>query len=265
MPRMEIDDFITDYERAMCYFTFPKISYIISPGVVFLYTLLIILSFSILFVGIAYDNLTIANLGGILAIIVAAGGVLVLVGRTVVYEYRWRKYLEGANNIPQQIASELPDPFQNHTLICISVETRDSNLFPCIDRSGEVIFFVEEVEKDRKWIIKSPQDIEIAKIEGKSSLFTFVISYKLPLKLRVYEGENLSYLVKPKWSLFNINFIVSDYKQTPNVHYIILDTGIFLNKKLIGRFYQLRKFFYLDVEQPHFNLGLLALLIYLSK
>lgn len=265
MPRIDIDDFITDYERAMCYFTLPRISYIISPGVVFLYALFLILSFSILFIGIAYNSPLIANIGGISAIIVAVMGALILIVRAIINEYKWRRCLEEANNIPQQVASELPDPFHNNTLICIPLEKRDNTLFPCVDRAGEILYFIDEAMKNRKWIIKTPQDIEIAKIEGKANLFTFVISYKLPLVLRIYENEKLSYIVKPKWSLFSVAFTVFDHRQTPTIVYTISDTGIFLNKKLVGRFYQLRKCFYLDIQQEHFNLGFLALLIYLSK
>ncbi len=265
MPRIDIGDFITDYERAMCYFTLPKISYIISPGIVFLYALFLILSFSILFIGIAYNSPLIANMGGLSAIIVAVIVALILITRAIINEYRWRRCLEEANNIPQQLASELPDPFQNNTLVCIPLEKRENALFPCVDRTGEILYFIDELIKNRKWVVKTPQDIEIARIEGKANLFSFVISYKLPLVLRIYENEKLSYIVEPKWSLFSVAFTVSDYKKTPTITYTISDSGIFLNKKLVGRFYQLRKCYYLDIQQEHFNLGFLALLIYLSK
>ncbi|MCX8064432.1 MAG: hypothetical protein N3G21_04590 [Candidatus Hydrogenedentes bacterium] len=264
MPRIDIDDFLTDYERAVCYFTLPKISYTVRPIVVFFYTLILLVSFSLLFVGFLYESLLLVNLGGFLSFGVALVGVSLFVGRTIVNEYKWRKYLRYSSISPNKVEIDLPDPFQNHVLFSIPLDKRFSNLFPCIDRNGEVLFFIEEIEKGRKWVIKNPQDVEVARVEGKPSLFSFVISYKTPFVMRVYEGTNLSYFIKPKCSIFNVGFVVLDKKQTPNLNYTISDTAVFVNKELVGRFYQLRRYFYLDIQEQHFNLGLLAFFIYFS-
>lgn len=265
MPRIETDDFLSDYERAICYFTLPRISYSVNPVMVFFYALVLLVSFSLLLVGFIYENLLIANIGGFLSVTTAGLGIVVFVGRTVINEYKWGKYLKESTTLPNPSGVDLPDPFQDHILLCIPMDKRINNFFPCIDRNGEVFYFIEETEEDRKWTIKNSQDVEIGRMEGTPSLFSFVISYKKPLIINVYEGDNLSYVIKPKWSFSGVIFEISDQKKVKGENIIISDTGIFVSKELVGRFYQLRRYYYLDVQKQFFNLALLAFLIYISK
>ncbi|MGC8847174.1 MAG: hypothetical protein ACP5QY_15140, partial [Candidatus Hydrogenedens sp.] len=178
MPRIDMDDFLSDYERAVCYFTLPKLVYHISPISIFIYFICVIFAFSLTFWGLILENQQLSYLGTFILIIVTLSGFILFTGRTLISEFRWRKCLAEAHGSASEESLDLPDPFENHELYLIPVKERESMLFPCVNRAGEIQYFVEK--KNQGWLVKDALGNEICRIFRKCSWFSIALTSKVP-------------------------------------------------------------------------------------
>ena len=260
MPQIELDDCINDYERAVCYFTLPHLIFHLNPILLFIYFASVILAFLITFMGLILANPYLSYGGTFALVIIILYGIIAITGRTLLNELRWRKYLAEAHDSTSQVSLDLPDPFENHELYIIPLKEKQTSLCPCTNREGKIIYFIEEKEKRRHWIVKDSLEKEVYNIYAKHVWFSIVFTSKVPLILRVYHEDKLIAQVKPHFSFFGSAYLITLF-EPQLATYWVLQSGIFLQNELIGRIYQVRKNLYLDIQKPHFNLGILSLLI----
>ncbi len=258
MPRIEMDDFLSDYERAVCYFTLPKLVYHISPIKVFVYFIGVIFAFAFTFWGLALGNQQLSYMGTIALILITLLGFIIFTGRALISELRWRKCLAEAHGSPSEKTLDLPDPFENHELYLLPLKERGKALFPCVNRTGEIQYFIEE--KNHGWIVKDPLEKEICTIILKRSWFSIAFTYRAPKVIHIFKDNKKIAIIKPKFSFFGSASIVTLLKNGKETYWI-LQSGIFYNGELVGRIYQVRQYLYLDIKKEHFNLGLLTFFI----
>ncbi|HOV32271.1 MAG TPA: hypothetical protein PLX23_02760 [Candidatus Hydrogenedens sp.] len=260
MPRIEVDDCISDYERAVCYFTLPHLIFHLNPIILFTYFVSVIFAFLVTFMGLIFLNPYLSYGGTIALVIIILYGIIAITGKTLLNELRWREYLAEAHGSTSQVSLDLPDPFEDHELYIVPLKERQTHLYPCVNREGEIIYFIEEKEKGRHWIIKDSLEKDVYTIHAKHALFSIVFTSKAPLILKVYHDDKLVAQVKPRFSFFGSSYLITLFEPQAKIYWV-LQSGIFLQRELVGRIYQVRKNLYLDVQKPHFNLGILSLLI----
>ncbi|HOK09524.1 MAG TPA: hypothetical protein PLT82_04580 [Candidatus Hydrogenedens sp.] len=260
MPRVEMDDHLSDYERAVCYFTLPRIVYRLNPILLLVYFIIVFVSFSVTCWGLILGNQQVLYIGTVSLVFITLFGIIFFTGRALLNELRWRKYLAEAHVAVQQNIVDLPDPFLNHNLYIIPGDVRKEGLFPCVNSEGEIYFFVEEKEKEKKWIIKDPLEKEICYILAKRSWFSITFTSTAPKILDVYKENKHIATIKPKFSFFGSAYVVTLFGNNSEPYWV-LQSGIFLHDELVGRIYQVRRNLYLDIKKEHFNLGLLSFFI----
>ncbi len=260
MPRIELDDFISDYERAVCYFTLPRLIFRLNPILLFIYFVSVIAAFLATFMGLILGNLYLSYCGTSALAVIILYGIIAITGKTLLNELRWRKYLAEAHGSTSQESVDLPDPFEDHELYIIPLKEKQTSLYPCVNREGEIIYFIEEKERGRHWIIKDSLEKEVYTIRAKHARFSIVFTSKAPLILNVYHYDKLLAQVKPRFSFFGSAYLITFFEPQPKIYWV-LQSGIFFQRELVGRIYQVRKKVYLDVQKSHFNLGILSLLI----
>lgn len=260
MPRVELDGLITDFERAICYFTLPRLIYRINPWALFIYFVCVIITLTLLFLGIITGIPSLTYTGSISFVVVTIVGIIMFTGRALLNELRWRKCLAEAHGIQNTAEADLPDPFEDHTLLLVSSDTRGSLLYPIMNREGEVKYFVEEKEPEKYWIVKDHQENPVCQIQARASLFSFTLSMNKPRVIYVQSQDKCISVIKPKVSFYGDSYILYTKEPSPQ-QYWVLQSGIFFHGELVGRIYNLRRYTYLDVREDHFSLGMLALLL----
>ena len=258
MPRIEMDDFLSDYERAVCYFTLPKLVYHISPISIFIYCICVIFAFSLTFWGLILGNPQLSYIGTFILIVITLSGLILFMGRTLISELRWRKCLAEAHGSASEETLDLPDPFENHELYLIPLKEKENILFPCVNRAGEIQYFIEK--KSHEWLVKDTLENEVCAIFIKRSWFSIAFTSKAPKIFNVYRDSKRIANIKPRFSLFSSVYTVTLF-ENGNEAYRILQSGIFHRGELVGRIYQVRHNLYLDIRKDHFNLGLLSFFI----
>lgn len=258
MPRIEMDDFLSDYERAVCYFTLPKLVYHISPISIFIYIICVIFAFSLTFWGLILGNQQLSYVGTFILIVITLSGFILFTGRTLVSELRWRKCLAEAHGSASEETLDLPDPFENHELYLIPVKEKEGMLFPCVNRAGEIQYFIEK--KNHVWIVKDALEKEVCTIFRKRSWFSITFTSKAPKIINIHRNDKRIANIKPRFSLFSSVYVITLF-ENGNETYQILQSGIFHYGELVGRIYQVRHNLYLDIKRDHFNLGLLSFFI----
>jgi len=258
MPRIEMDDFLSDYERAVCYFTLPKLVYHISPISIFFYFICVLFAFTLTFWGLVLGNSQLSYIGTFTLIVITLLGFIMFTGRALVSEFRWRKCLAEAHSSTTEESLDLPDPFENHELYLIPSKEKGNVLFPCVNRAGEIQYFIEE--KKQGWIVKDSLEKEICIIKAKRNWFSISFTSRAPKTISVFKDNKKIATIKPKFSFFGSAFIVTLFENGKETYWI-LQSGIFHKGELIGRIYQVRQYLYLDIKKEHFNIGLLTFFI----
>ncbi len=258
MPKIEMDDFLSDYERAVCYFTLPKLVYQINPVSLFIYSVFVIFSFALTFWGLLLGIQKLSYAGTIALVVITLLGFILFTVKSLVGELRWRKCLAEAHGSTKEETLDFPDPFEKHELYLISLKEKGGALSSCVNRAGEIQYFIEA--KNHGWLVKDALEKEICTIFIKRSWFSISFTYKKPSVLDVYQNEKKIACIKPRFSFYGSAYLINIYDPQPETYWLI-QSGIFHQGELVGRIYQLRKILYLDIQKEHFNLGVLAFLI----
>ncbi len=250
----------TDYERAICYYTLPKVISPLTNGLIVIYAVLILEAVVALIIGLSLDNptWTKAGLWGLFAMV--ALGAVVFIGRAVVNEVRERKVLADAQGMPDAAAAEadVPDPFEKHILLQRPLDTPD-RIFAC--EGGQTIWRYRIVSASDK------HERGITDTEGKAvcrlaihRLFTsFSLESGLPAHVHVFRDSQEIARIDRRFS-FNASVMVIQCMQPRPAGYVIRNECIYADERMIGRIYLLRRALYLDMEEVHFHEAFLSYL-----
>ncbi len=261
MARIEMaNERISDYERAICYFSLPRMANPLKVGLVILYSTFLIEAAAVLAWGISSGHALTKQIGAIALGAVIAVGIVAFISRSLFNEVRRRKVLAAAQDVPDMIAGldEIPDPFEKHLLLRHPLHRR-GDLFPCTDREGNLRYFVESAPSSSWWKIKDPQDNELlrVRVEGTAN---FSLSGPIPAFLEVHKGNEKIAQIQRRFSLarpsVQVHCLLPESKR-----YTVLDGGIYHDKRLVGRLYYLHQSLYLDVEEAEFDDAILALFV----
>ncbi len=250
-------DHLTDYERAICYFTLPRVVAPITYGLIVAYAVCLFEAFGALVIGVLLKNSTwtTAGIGAVTAIVLL--GVIAFYGRAVRNEVRRRKVLALAKGVPDAgDAEDSPDPFANHVLLKHPVNAQGS-LFCCTEENSTIRYFVEYDGHSRAWNVRTAQDEEACRviIHGGSRSFLFGSGVLNNLSVEK-DGTEVAHIA----SRFSLTEPATEIRcLAPEAHqYLVRRDGVHHEGRLVGRIYELRRTYYLDVEEEHLNEGVLG-------
>ncbi|NIA13376.1 MAG: hypothetical protein GWP08_04790 [Nitrospiraceae bacterium] len=262
MARVDMPpEHLTDYERAICYYTLPKITHPVTFGLLAAYVVCLIETLGVLAYGMATHHPGVTRIG-----IFALGGIVVFgivafMLRALFHEFRKRKALATARGMPDVSsgAEDIPDPFENHLLLRHPLHAR-GDLFPCTDDAGDISYFVESAVQSPWWKVKDAHDNEVLRVHVQSEAASFSLGGGVPSRLSVFvEGEEAAQINR-RFSLTSPATHVVCTKPEPR-EYVVREESIFRGNRLVGRIYYLHQSAYLDIERDEFHLAILGLFI----
>jgi hypothetical protein len=265
MARIEMPtEHLTDYERAICYYTIPKVTQPLTFGLIIAYVVCLMEAVILLLYGIAKDDDFLTTLGTWALAGIVLLGVVAFMVRAFMNEMKQRRALAVAKGVPDAIADlgNIPDPFADHVLLRHPLQAR-GDLFPCTDNTGTLTYFVESSPSSPWWKVKDPHDNEVIRVHIESAGGSFLLSEAFPARLAVYEGAELVARLRRRFSLSAPTILIECYRPKP-MTYLFSREGIYRDKRLVGRIFYLHHSLYLDVEQDEFHNAILALFVVMT-
>ena len=188
MARIDMPaDRLTDYERAICYHTLPRVAHPVTFGLIVAYTVCLVEAVALLIYGLVSQNILLARIGSISVYVIVAFGVVTFMLRALINEIRTRRILGAAKGIPDahpDDAADIPDPFAGHALLQ-HVRWTKGDLFPCTDNKGNIMFFVETDSSKPMYRLKDPQDNEVLRVRIISGQASFTLGSGGPSRVAV--------------------------------------------------------------------------------
>mgnify|MGYP006279766985 CR=1 FL=1 len=257
MPRAEqdADHHLTEYERAVCYYTLPRVVRPVTFGLVVAYTVCLVEAVAALLIGLLVESRVWTLAGAFATAAIVLFGLIVFMVRALINEMRQRSALAEARGVPDVLEDneDFPDPFAGHLLLARPNGAR-GHLYACTENDSTIRYFVSTGEHGRRWHIRDPQDNEVC-TAARARRWTDV---GFRTRIRVYRGEQLLGRIVREPGLNGPHAHVYDLAGETPREYVVRDNGIFFEGNLAGRIYALRGACYLDIEQAHFNRALLA-------
>jgi hypothetical protein len=251
------NEHITAYERAICYYTLPKVANPVTYGLVAAYALCIIEAVTAVAYGLAADS-NIWQLAGLLAFgaMVVLGMVIFFV-RALLNDLGRRSALAAARNVPDAGESDdIPDPFSEHLLLLCPMHPT-SEVYACVTNEGAIAYYVEVRTPAGHWRISDPQSQSLFEVVTEHRIPRPGIFRAAPTLLGVYaEKKKVASITCRK--LFRASRDDIFDMNTNAARYVVVEGCIYENDRLVGRIYTLRGFKCLDLEKKHGTLGVLA-------
>lgn len=252
---------LSDYERAICYYTLPKITHPVTLGLIVVYLVCVIEAAGVLLYGFLSDNARITQIGAVAFGGIIIFGIVIFLLRALIYEIRLRRALAVAKGVPNAIEDmgDIPDPFVDHVLLRHPLHAR-GDLYPCTDNTGALAYFVESAPNSPWWKVKDPQDNEVLRVHACGGAGSFSLLEDVPRRLSVYVGGKEIAQIRRPFSLTSPAIQITCLTPDPR-EYVVQRGGIFRDKRLVGRVYFLHRSVYLDIERKEFHEAILGLFI----
>jgi hypothetical protein len=244
---------LTDYERAVCYYTLPKVISPVTIGLLFAYALCVLEAAAALGYGISTDNRfwTFAGFYSFIGIIVF--GMVAFTIRAGMNDWRKRVALAMAHNAPNAVREDdVPDPFEKHVLLSRPARLK-GDVFACVNREGDISHCVEIKRYNGHWRVS----------DAENKILFDVRAMHGARQLRVYAGKAHLASIDQNTTLRGSTAQVFTLEPSPK-QYTVVNGCIYESNRLVGRIYRLRDAIYLDVEEAFCTGGLLAYFISLK-
>ena len=262
MARIDLPpEHLSEYERAVCYYTLPRIARPVTFGLIVVYTVCLFEALGVLAYGFLSNNEKITKLGALVLAGIIILGIVAFMARAFLFELKQRRALAVARRVPDAVAGvdDIPDPFADHLLLRHPLHSR-GDLFPCTDNEGTLMYFVESSPTSPWWKVKDPQDSEVLRVHVQSSASSFTIGEAAPSRLAVYVGNEEVGRIRRRFSFTAQRIVIKCLKPDPK-EYVFTDNGLYCGKRLVGRIYYLHQSLYLDIERAEFHEAILGLFI----
>lgn len=254
---------ISPYERAVCYYTLPKVIHPVTLGLIAIYALCVFEALAAMTYGLLIGDLTWTTVGAYSFAGIVGFGLVVFFLRALLNEVRERKALAEAHRAPMLTpAEDLPDPFADHVLLHHPAHSKGARI-DCADAEGHAHYSIEHIARDRTWILRSPDDVEHVRMRVLRGVSSFSFSMDRPQLLGVFRDGVEVARVARLGGLLETRVEITSETLTPR-HILIRNRGIYVGGALRGRLYTLRGQDYLDVHRDVLNDALLGYFATLS-
>ena len=240
---------LTTYERAVCYYTLPRILPPVTVGMITAYAVCLFEAFAALAYGLLWKDTDITLIGVWSLAGIVLLGILAFFFRSLVGEVRRRRLLAEARGLPNpdDDSADLPDPFAEHVLLRCPFSHRGKPL-ECADSKGHVFYRVQ-IGQGSDWrILCNAQNQEILRLRVEAGSSSFSLREDTPSRVAMYRGETLIARLRTKFSFGEPTAVLECFEPDER-EYLIRAHGIYRDHVLVGRFYDLRGYLYIDVHQ----------------
>lgn len=260
---------LTEYERAVCYYTLPRVVHPLTFGLMGVYAVCLLESFAILLYGVLSERENATAMGAYAIAAVVVMGIVTFTLRALLNEMRYRWALAGVQRLAEAAAGvmetlsegEIPDPFAGHILIRRPLPAPGDS-FTCTDNMGCVLYFVEGTVEQNAWRVMDDAKQDIFRVEIEAGVRSFSMG-GLPARLSVRSGSEEVARVVRRFSLASPRVRIRCSPPCAE-RYTIIQNGIYHGGALVGRIYELHRSLYLDIEKTAFHEALLGLFVTLS-
>ncbi len=262
MKRTELPgDHLSDYERAICYYTLPRVTNPVTFGLVVAYFLCVFEAAAALCLGIAIQSEVWTRSGAVALAAIVIFGVIVFMIRALMNEVNRRKALAVAHGVPDAPAEtpEAPDPFADHRLIRRPSYVKGSG-FVCTDRKGTVLYTVDTTSPHAGWKVTDAQGKEVLRVRTLGGARSFSIDRGSPGRFTVHVDDDEVARIARRFTFAASTMEIDCVRPDPK-KYVVRQQGIYHEKRLVGRIYSLRNYLYLDIEEAELNEAILGLFI----
>lgn len=249
---------ITDFERAVCYYTLPRVAHPVTFGLIIAYAVCLFEAVGVWIYGAIWDNETYARAGLIAVVGIVVFGVIIFLARAFLVEFRSRRALAAAGGVGDADADAdgLPDPFANHVLLRFHRPT-PSGATDITDNAGNLKYTVSGKGQGHTWTVKDAQsETEIA-LDGRWGGRSFFFDAGAPMAILVYRGDEEIARIQRRRG-FRDPVVDIACREPDECHFVARGTGFYKADRLVGRVYRLRGYTFLDVEKDCFNEGILS-------
>lgn len=246
---------ITAFERAVCYYTIPRVITPVSLGLVAAYAVCVLEAIGVLVTGIVIESRTwtYAGAGALAAIVIL--GVAVFFVRSVAAHVRAQRVLRLAHQMPEPSEESLvPDPFRDHALLRFA-RAVEMPTFPITTDSGEILYTVNYDNLAGCWQVRAPQDEELCEARVVRSGGSFMLGGDTPGAVDVFKGCACIGRIRRRLRLPEPDLVI-EQEGLPNLR--VSARGLYRGEQLVGRIYYLRDYLYLDVESEWQTASVLA-------
>ncbi len=255
---MATSDLPTAYERAVCYYTLPKVTHPVTYGIIAAYAVCLFEAIAALIVGVTMDSRpwTVAGTFALVGIIVL--GIAVFTARALMNDVRQRKALATAAKVtaePEAPDDDIPDPFADHMLLRRAL-AQPATIYEC-GAQETPLYRVEPGAKRRSWRVVAPDGGEVCRAQAHGGAQSFLFDAWTPGRVNVHVGDELVAHLEGRFSFTRPRVDISVLFPEER-HFTARQQGIYYGHCLIGRIYTLRHSVYLDVNRFFFNEALLA-------
>ncbi len=265
MPKLE--DYtgkITDYERAICYYTLPKVITPITYGLIIAYGICLMEAVAAFLFGLYTQSPTWTGMGGAALVAIIVFGIITFIARAILNEVRTRKLLNVARNTPDSSDDDdLPDPFANHTLLARPLNAQGT-LFAITQGDASIQYFVDSSPDDTWWKVRSAEDEDLCLVRSLHGPKSFSFASGHPSQLGVYDAQNEQIASITRCYSLGVAWYELAISQPEARTYTIRNFGLFHGEQLIGRMYRLRDNWFLDIREDHFSPALLGYFVTLN-
>ena len=257
MKAVPSNESITAYERAICYYTLPKITSPVTYGLVAAYAVCLLEATGALLYGMTVDDPSWTTAGAIAVTGIVILGMIAFTVRAVLNDWRKRSALAAARNVPDaNTTTDIPDPFAGHILIRRPAYP-STEVYACVTNAGTIEYYVEVRSEAKHWCVRTPQDQMIFEVLVEHNMLRLGIFRINPMHAGVYADRKKIAAIVSRNTLRAP--VVDVFDLAPKeTKYIVKDGCIFAAGRLVGRIYDIRDYLYLDIEQEHATSGILA-------
>lgn len=269
---------LSDYERALCYYTLPRVVSPITFGLIIAYAVCFLEAVAVLSIGLVLGNSTWTNVGIIALLAISVFGVIIFTARALLNEVKRRQALEEAEGVPdaESASDASPDPFAEHTLLRYAVHNTGT-IYRCQHHNEEPAYTVEHSTHPKAWTVTDTTAESVCRAVSLKRAGSFSLSGGAPSSLVIFQGEHEIARAQRAFSFTAPRTEIQC--QEPKVRQFIIRSGSiyltltnaqeapplpdrkpghFRGERLIGRIYELRSQLYLDIEEEYLDDALLA-------
>jgi hypothetical protein len=252
-------DHLTAYERAVCYYTIPRVTSPLTGGLVIAYAIVLAEAVALLVYGVAAERENFVWWGAASTISAIVFGIVVFFGRSLQNAIHERKALAQAALVPDSDSetSDLPDPFAGHLLFRYRRQPGIAT-FDIEDNSGAVRYHVKSASRDKRFEIVAADGRHVADVRALSSRRSFLFDFTgNPGKVVVRRGDTELAHALRRYTLMDPSCDIF-ISEPAELHLVTRRGAIYRNDRLVGRIYTARQFTYLDIESKSFSEGMLG-------
>lgn len=258
---MSTDDYLTDYERAIFYYSMPRLRTPFPLGVTIVYGIVMVLAAATLVYGVATGTSDWLRAGGIgLGIgVVVGGGAFVL--RDFMNQVRERAALNSAKGIPDADSQfdDIPDPFAEYVLLRYTIR-HSGNRLTVENNKGEELY-VSELESGGKILKFSGADgTPLFEATLNASSQSFSSNLGSPRRIVFEENGETTGEVRRRASLGPSAVEIERHGDVGR-SYRFFGGGVYQGETLVGRMYEVRGHRYLDILKVHLSSEILGFFV----